>query len=224
MIRVALVADSPVVHAGLVALLASDPGIDIVESSAVLDPVVIGESLRVSVPDPELIVWAPAHFDPADGAGALDAGEFGAGPFTPALVVLLPIVDVATVGEAIRAGARAVLPADADRDELVAAIHAVAAGLGAVPRTLLPDLVGAQNATREHAGAESDAASPALTQREREVLALLVDGRANKVIAARLGISEHTVKTHIASLYEKLGTRNRAEAVVAAARRGLVIL
>ena len=128
--------------------------------------------------------------------GALEAGEFGAGPFTPALVVLLPIVDVATVGEAIRAGARAVLPADADRDELVAAIHAVAAGLGAVPRTLLPDLVGAP-ATRESAGAVSDAASPALTQREREVLALLVDGRANKVIAARLGISEHTVKTHI---------------------------
>ncbi len=223
MIRVALVADSPVVHAGLVALLASEPGIDVVESSAVLDPVVIGGSLRVSVPDPELIVWAPAHFDPVDGAGALDAGELGAGPFTPALVVLLPIVDVATVGEAIRAGARAVLPADADRDELVAAIHAVAAGLGAVPRALLPDLVGAP-AARESAGAASDAASPALTQREREVLALLVDGRANKVIAARLGISEHTVKTHIASLYEKLGTRNRAEAVVAAARRGLVIL
>jgi len=219
-IRVAVVADSPVVHAGLAALLASEPGIDVVEWRTPLEAV---ESMPLSASDADLIVWAPAHFDPADGAGALEAAEFGAGPFTPGLVVLLPIVDVSTVAEAVRAGARAVLSADADRDELVAAIQAAAAGLGAVPRALLPDLVRAA-AMHESEGAVSNAVVPPLTQREREVLALLVDGRANKVIAARLGISEHTVKTHIASLYDKLGARNRAEAVVAAARRGLVIL
>jgi DNA-binding NarL/FixJ family response regulator len=63
-----------------------------------------------------------------------------------------------------------------------------------------------------------------LTPREREVLALLAEGLANKMIAPRLGISEHTVKTHVAAVYEKLHARNRAEAVVAAARQGLLLL
>jgi DNA-binding NarL/FixJ family response regulator len=222
-IRVALIADSPVVHAGLAAMLTSEAGIDVVEWRGASDHAGAPGSVRMSAPEAELIVWAPAHFDSADGADALEPGEFGAGPFTPGLIVLLPTVDVATVGEAVRTGARAVLPAGVDRDELVAAIHAVAAGLGAVPREVLLELVG-EPAARESSGVVSGAITPALTQREREVLALLVDGRANKVIAARLGISEHTVKTHIASLYEKLRARNRAEAVVAAARRGLVIL
>ncbi len=223
MIRVALVADSPVVHAGLTAMLASEAAIGVVEWRGASDHAGPLSSVRMAAPEAEIVVWAPAHFDSADGADALEPGEFGAGPFNPALIVLLPIVDVATLGEAVRTGARAVLPANVDRDELVAAIHAVAAGLSAVPRELLPELIGGP-ATRESAGVASDAITPALTQREREVLALLVDGRANKVIAVRLGISEHTVKTHIASLYEKLRARNRAEAVVAAARRGLVIL
>jgi DNA-binding NarL/FixJ family response regulator len=222
MIRVALVADSPVVYAGLAALLASDPEIDVVDAGVALDHAVPG-ALRLAAQGAELIVWAPTHFDTTDGAGPLEAGELDAGPFTSGLLVLLPAIDAAAVGDAVRAGARAVLPADADRDELVAAIHAVAAGLAAVPQSLLPDLIGAA-AARDGIGATSEASAPTLTHREREVLALLVDGRANKVIAARLGISEHTVKTHIASLYDKLRARNRAEAVVAAARRGLVIL
>ena len=223
MIRVALLADSPVVRAGLASLLAADADIEIVEARGALDQPLARQDARFAAADAELLIWAPAHFDPADGVGPLESGELDASPFTPALVVLLPTIDVAAVSDALRAGARAVLSADADREELVAAIHAVAAGLDAVPRALLPDLVGPP-ATRESVGALPDASGPPLTQREREVLALLVDGRANKVIAARLGISEHTVKTHIASLYEKLGARNRAEAVVAAARRGLVIL
>ena len=64
----------------------------------------------------------------------------------------------------------------------------------------------------------------ALTPREREVLALLAQGRANKQIAPRLGITEHTVKAHVAAIYEKLGAGNRAEAAIAAARLGLLLL
>ena len=64
----------------------------------------------------------------------------------------------------------------------------------------------------------------ALTNREREILALLADGLGNKQIAARLGISTNTVKTHLELLFEKLGVSSRAEAVAAGVRRGLLLL
>ena len=80
-----------------------------------------------------------------------------------------------------------------------------------------------------------DAAAPArptqrsvvgavLTNREREILALLADGLANKQIAARLGISKNTVKTHLELLFEKLDVSSRAEAVATGVRRGLLLL
>jgi two-component system, NarL family, nitrate/nitrite response regulator NarL len=63
-----------------------------------------------------------------------------------------------------------------------------------------------------------------LTNREREILALLADGLANKQIAARLGISKNTVKTHIELLFDKLTVSSRAEAVATGVRRGLLLL
>lgn len=68
------------------------------------------------------------------------------------------------------------------------------------------------------------ASAPVLTQREREVLALLADGFGNKQIAARLGISTNTVKTHLELLFDKLDVSTRTEAVTAAARMGLLLL
>ena len=64
----------------------------------------------------------------------------------------------------------------------------------------------------------------ALTNREREILALLADGLGNKQIAARLGISANTVKTHLELLFEKLGVASRAEAVAMGVKRGLLLL
>ena len=63
-----------------------------------------------------------------------------------------------------------------------------------------------------------------LTNREREILALLADGLGNKQIAARLGISTNTVKTHLELLFEKIGVSSRAEAVATGVRRGLLML
>ena len=72
---------------------------------------------------------------------------------------------------------------------------------------------------------DHDAASaPVLTRREREILALLADGLGNKQIAARLGISTNTVKTHLELLFDKLGASTRTEAVTAAARMGLLLI
>ncbi len=65
---------------------------------------------------------------------------------------------------------------------------------------------------------------PTLTNREREILGLLADGLGNKQIAARLGISTNTVKTHLELLFEKLGVSSRAEAVATGVRRGLLML
>ncbi len=113
---------------------------------------------------------------------------------------------------ALRAGARAVLRRDASPAELVAAIEAVAAGLvvlhlEAVPRP-----------------PKSDAAAEPLTRREREILTLLADGLGNKVIAARLGISDHTVKAHVGAIFDKLHVGTRAEAVALGLRLGLIAL
>ena len=67
-------------------------------------------------------------------------------------------------------------------------------------------------------------AGAGLTNREREILALLAEGLGNKQIAARLGISTNTVKTHLELVFEKLGVSSRAEAVAAGVRRGLLLL
>ena len=72
--------------------------------------------------------------------------------------------------------------------------------------------------------AETTHAPPSLTQREREILSLLADGLGNKQIAARLGISPSTVKTHLELLFDKLEVASRAEAVAVAVRRGLLFL
>jgi NarL family two-component system response regulator YdfI len=107
-------------------------------------------------------------------------------------------------------GPRAILARDTSAEEIVAAIVAVAAGLVAVqPRALVP--------TRIPEGER-------LTAREIEVLGELARGVPNKAIAARLEISEHTVKFHIASLFAKLGAASRTEAVTQGIRRGLIML
>ena len=74
------------------------------------------------------------------------------------------------------------------------------------------------------AGALVDTRDQILTPRERQVLTLLGEGLLNKEIAVQLGISEHTVKTHLAAIYEKLDASNRAEAVARGLRRGLIML
>jgi DNA-binding NarL/FixJ family response regulator len=105
-----------------------------------------------------------------------------------------------------------VLPADASADELSAAVHALSQGLVVGTSALLFE-------------SESGPLSPGpLTDRESEVLGLLSRGLANKQIAATLGISEHTVKFHVSSIYTKLNVTNRTEAVREGLRGGWIAL
>lgn len=105
-----------------------------------------------------------------------------------------------------------VLPGDASGEELAAAVHALSQGLIVGTSTLLFE-------------SESEPSSHGpLTERELEVLGLLARGLANKQIAVSLGISEHTVKFHVSSIYSKLNVTNRTEAVREGLRGGWIAL
>jgi DNA-binding NarL/FixJ family response regulator len=110
---------------------------------------------------------------------------------------------------ALDAGALGYLQKSASRDDLLAALRAVAQGR----RYLAPELERRLGALR---------LGPAITLREREILALVAAGRANKEIAANLGIYEDTVKRHVSHILEKLDVHDRAQATAEAIRRGII--
>jgi two-component system, NarL family, response regulator YdfI len=136
------------------------------------------------------------------------------------IVVLTEASAPAASAQALQAGIRAVLPSEVSTDQLAAALQAAAAGLVVLHPTEIP--------------AAFPAAAPAsrplaelpepLTRREREVLQMLAAGLANKEIAARLHISDHTAKFHVAAILGKLGAATRTEAVALGIRHGLVLL
>jgi DNA-binding NarL/FixJ family response regulator len=110
-------------------------------------------------------------------------------------------------------GLRAALPLDATAGMLAAAVSAVQADLLVLHLEALAPARAADAAL---------VAGTALTTRERQIVELMADGASNRVIAARLAISRHTVKFHVAAILAKLGARSRAEAVALALRRGVL--
>jgi NarL family two-component system response regulator YdfI len=134
------------------------------------------------------------------------------------VVLLLDTADSALVSAALRSGVRGAISWDATPEEIEGAVCAVNAGLVAITPASLADLL--PDDPRPFA---EQLAEP-LSARELEVLDLLAEGLSNKLIAHRLSISEHTVKTHVASIFAKLGASSRTEAVSQAIRRGLIML
>jgi NarL family two-component system response regulator YdfI len=129
------------------------------------------------------------------------------------VVILTTYDDDQYIVQGLRAGARGYLLKDTDRQTLYAAIRAAARG-----ESLLPPAVAARVVARLE-----PATPPApLSDRECQVLALLVDGKRNKEIAERLVITERTVKAHVTSIFNKLGVNSRAEAIAVALRTGLL--
>jgi NarL family two-component system response regulator YdfI len=173
------------------------------------------EALLRANPNIEVVDSAP-DVVVAEVAGELP--ELAAGPV---MVLLSNDPQPEWIREALRAGARAVLPADASGEEIVAAVEAAAAGLVAVDPRDLESLIGsALPAHREVTGADVQP----LTSREIEVLRMIAEGHGNKTVAWKLGISEHTVKFHVGSIMSKLGASSRTEAVSIGIRRGLILL
>jgi DNA-binding NarL/FixJ family response regulator len=140
------------------------------------------------------------------------------GPSAPPAVAV--VADEMDAREALAAGARATLPRDADGESLAAAIRAVVQGLVVLDDSFAAALLGD---VRDAPVTAADLPE-SLTPREAEVLQLLAQGLPNKVIAQRLGISDHTVKFHVNAILGKLGVQSRGEAIVQAVRLGLVAL
>jgi DNA-binding NarL/FixJ family response regulator len=210
---VLIVAASPVVRAGLETLLGKSGSVVVV--GAVAQSAALGAEIEGSEPDVVLIELEP-HADLPSPLPALDTAH------APALVILAEDPEPEWTAGALRAGARAILPHEASAEEILAAVDAAAAGLVTLPSELVGALIPADlRPTPQLAAATSH---QPLTPREREVLGMLAEGLGNKIVAARLGISEHTVKTHVASILAKLDAGTRAEAVAIGARLGLIML
>ena len=136
------------------------------------------------------------------------------------VVALIANPTVAWTAQALRSGVKSILPREAGREEIVAAIHAAYTGLVLLDPAVAQQIV-------ERIGSPASQIPPSyesLTPRENEVLAMLAEGLANREIADRLGVSDHTIKFHISSILDKLGASTRTEAVTLGLRMGLIVL
>ena len=227
MIRVLVAASSAVVRAGLEAILSREPGVVVVGGSGTLRSLV--SDAAEHEPDVVLLELTGEHSEELSTTMSLlsvDADdEVRAAP----RIVLLtdqPVTDqpdAVRAGELLRLGVRVLLSRDAAPDEILAAVQGAAAGLVAFAAEWLDRVVPPATAMLRRPGDGSTREAP-LSTREAEVLRMVADGLANKQIAARLQISEHTVKFHVASILAKLHASTRAEAVRNGARRGLVVV
>jgi two-component system, NarL family, response regulator YdfI len=211
-IRVFIVAASPLARAGLENLLAARD-VEVVGISATIDT--LADTLADAAPDVVLIDSSGEPFEP------MMAAILASGLAADISVVILG--DGLTPGasaDALRAGIRAALPGDISPDQLVAALQAAASGLFVLHPSHANEALPSSSAPAH----VLDELAESLTRRELEVLQMLAAGLSNKEIAARLNISEHTAKFHVASILGKLGASSRTEAASMGIRRGLVLL
>jgi DNA-binding NarL/FixJ family response regulator len=207
--RVLVTATSPVIRAGLGALLAGYPGLTVLEAPG--RPGQLADLAETVEADVVLLALEPGEPLPLPLALPPDAAGR-----EPAVVVMADEAVENWIQRALRAGARGVLPRGASGLQIAAAVAAAAAGLAVQPAIGSP--------TPARPALNPVAPAQPLTPRESEVLAMLAEGLGNKAIAGRLGISEHTVKTHVAAIFTKLGVSTRAEAVAIGARSGMLML
>jgi DNA-binding NarL/FixJ family response regulator len=208
-IRVLLVDDHAVVRAGLRLFLADQADLEVVGEAG--DGASAVAQAQELVPD---VVLMDLRMPVLDGIEA--TRQIRAALPQTAVVVLTTYTDSANVGQAIAAGAIGYVPKDVPPPELAATIREAAHGVlhlaPVVQRTLLQAIAAPRRA-------ELDPRE--LTEREREVLVLLAEGRSNKEIARQLHVSERTVKGHVGHVLGKLGMVSRTQAAIYATRHGL---
>jgi len=203
-IRILIVEDHHIVRKGFVALLGMVEGMEVVgEGSDGSEALGLYRKHRPDVTLMDLRL---------PGMGGVDAIKALRAAFADARVIVLTTFDGdEDIYRALQAGARGYLLKGMKLEDLTAAIRMVHAG-----KTCVPEEVAGRLAER--------LAGPALTERETEVLRLIVGGNSNKEIGTKLFISEATVKTHINNLLSKLGVTDRTQAATLALQRGIVHL
>ena len=203
-IQIMLVDDHPALRKGMAALIESEPDMKIVAEAA--DGREAVEVYRQKQPDVVLMdLRLPVM-------GGVEATLAIRSEFPAARVIVLTTFDTdEDIFRAIQSGAKSYLLKDTPAEELAGAIRAVQAG-----KETLPSHVAERLAARRQ--------RPELSQREMDVLQLLIKGRSNKEIGSALFLCEDTVKAHFKTLFAKLGVQDRTEAAISAIRHGIVHL
>jgi len=209
-IRVVIVDDHGVVRAGLAQLVSAPDDIDVVgTASGGADAV---ELVAATRPD---VVLMDLSMPDLDGISATRA-VLERVPET-AVVILTSFSDRDRIVDAIDAGAVGYLLKDAEPDDLLRGIREAARGESPLAAKVAAELLAGRRPSHHPAATAVDQ----LTEREREILALLAQGRPNKVIARQLDIAEQTVKNHLSRIFQTLGVTDRTQAALWAHRHGL---
>ncbi|HZP57063.1 MAG TPA: response regulator transcription factor [Dehalococcoidia bacterium] len=216
-IRVLLVDDESLVRAGFRLILDSEEDIEVVgEAGTGAEAVALTKTL-----DPDVVLM-DIQMPVMNGLDAtreiMALGRTG----TSRVIILTTFELDEYVYEALRAGASGFLLKRAPAADLVAGIRIVAAGEALLAPSVTRRLINQFAAQPGPAGGEDAARLSALTEREREVLGLMAHGLSNAEIAEQLVLTEGTVKTHVKHVFEKLGLRDRTQAVILAYDVGLV--
>ena len=209
MIRVVIADDHAVVREGLRAFLALQDDVEVVAEAADGEEAVAAVDRYTT--DVALVDLVMPRVDGIQAIRRIRAAH----PETR-VIVLTSFVDEDKMLPAVRAGASGYLLKDVQPQDLVAAIRTVHGGGTLLHPAVVEELV--REVSRDGERVRHDP----LTDREREVLALIARGRANKAIAFELGVAEKTVKTHVSNILAKLGLTDRTQAALYAVREGLV--
>lgn len=213
LLHIAIVDDHPLFREGVAHILEQQPGIDVVAQGASAD-----EAIAIAgryLPDVLLL-------DVSMPGGGLEAVRHIATAWPVIRVIMLTVSEQEDdVTTALRAGARAYVLKGVSSRELISVVRTVAAGEVYVTPSLATSLLyelsgGGANPARSGGRAAEPQPLDDLTDREREILEHVADGDSNKEIAARLQISEKTVKHHMTNILQKLQARNRVEAALIA--------
>ncbi len=204
-LRFLIVADDPLVRAGLGLMLEQEAGCEIVgrlpASATLADEL---EAIR-----PDILLW--------DLGWEAEAGSLAQlADVSAAYPVIALLEDAQHAASAWEAGAGCLLRRDVSGAQLAAAAETLRQGLAVLDPALIGESLSLASGTPE--------LTESLTGRELEVLLLVAEGLSNRAVAQRLGISEHTVKFHLTAIMGKLEAQSRTEAVVRATRLGLLAL
>jgi DNA-binding NarL/FixJ family response regulator len=214
-VRVLMVDDQPLVRAGLRVVLSVDPAIEIVGECA------DGRDALERLPLlPADLVVMDVRMPGMDGAEA--TRRLRERPGAPPVLVLTTFGDEEVLSAALRAGAAGFVLKDAPGEDILRAVRTVAAGGAWLDPGVTGLVLSAYRASDRPTDQATAAAIGELTARELDVLRLIGRGATNEQIAAELIIGEGTVKTHVGRIFEKLGLRHRAAAVVFAFDHGVV--